>query len=141
LIKLSSVLLQGDLFTREQLSALIKSKSTKIAYGENIVFSFTPLTFTGQSDYVLRYRLNENEVWREGQSGLLISLDNLDADLYNMQVQLIDKKGNLMSDIMTISLEVVPPLWRRPIFILFVLAIVFCCNILSELEGKAKGPA
>ena len=129
LIKLSSVLLQGVSFTREQLSDFIKKKSISISYSESIVFSFTPLTFTGQSDYVVRYRLNENDVWREGQSGLLVSLDNLDADLYNMQVQLIDKKGNLMSDVMIISLDVVPPFWRRPLFILLLSVLVLFISI------------
>lgn len=129
-IILSNAIIDNNEIDLPQLAGIKKSGKISLKYGDNLVLNFSPLMFNGQSDYELLYRLSENDAWRKGHSDLQISLDNIDPDIYDLQVKLLDIKSGMISDPMEFRVEVIPPFWKHPAFkmisvVIFIFMIVF----------------
>lgn len=124
-ISISSLILNNKVFDDSLLASIIQSRSLSIKYNESLVMNFSTNTFSGDLDYILRYKLNENDEWQNSQSLNQFSIVNMDPGVYNIVFQLIDERGSGMSDQYNFNLEVSPPYWKTYWFGFLLLVLLF----------------
>lgn len=92
----------------------------------NIVFSFTGLSFSSYGEVAYEYRLNEDEAWVETKNKIII-FNSLQPKNYAFSIR---AKGanNLSSETKTILFKIKPPFWKTTAFItlssIFILGMV-----------------
>jgi signal transduction histidine kinase/ligand-binding sensor domain-containing protein len=123
-ISLSSLILNNKEFDDSSLASIAKSNFLKIKYNESLAMIFSANTFLDDVDYILRYKLNKNEEWKNSQSSKQFSIIKMNPGFYTIVFQLIDKRGSGMSEKYNFRLEVTPPYWKTNWFILLMIVLL-----------------
>ena len=123
-IKLNSILIDNKFFNDSSLLAFVGSKKIKINYSQRLAMVFSPHILSGPSNYVLRFKLKDDEDWHESSSGKNLYLLNIDPGSYDVKAQFVEIRGAGMSQFFTFKLEIVPPFWKTKIFFFSLIVLV-----------------
>ena len=123
-IKLNSILIDNNFFSDSALNSFYQSKEIKINYDQKLEMVFFPHILSGQSNYQLRFKLNDDDYWNKSTSGTNLYLLNISPGSYHVTAQFIETRGAGMSQYFTFNLEVVPPFWKTTIFFLLLLLLI-----------------
>ena len=122
-IKLSALVRDNQVMPDSMVSALSENPRIVLYPNESLTLVFSSLNFSNDNDFILRYRFNPEEPWKITQSPLQLSLVNTDPGSYNLEVQLMNRAGGVMSDRLVYNLEVIPPFWKTRLFRILLLLI------------------
>ena len=123
-IKINSILIDNKFFNDSLLLAFVGSKKIKINYSQRLAMVFSPHILSGPSNYVLRFKLKDDDEWHESSSGKNLYLLNIDPGSYDVTAQFVEARGAGMSQYYTFKLDVVPPFWKTKIFFILVMLFV-----------------
>jgi len=121
---LNAIIRNGNSLSDSLVFALSKKPYFQLKHNESLTLQFSTLHFSDDNDYLLRFRLKDDEEWKLSPSNQSISIFNLDAGNYEMTVQLIGKKSGTMSGQMFIGLEVYPVFYKTRSFRIFLLILI-----------------
>jgi len=104
---------KNGLYLNDSLTAVInRDKLIVTQYDEDVFLEFSPLTFYGNSQSSLRYKIREKEDrWTKGEIGGILALVKTEPGNYTIDVQLINDSGMGNSAVWTINFVVLPPYW------------------------------
>jgi signal transduction histidine kinase len=93
---------------------------------------FSPLTFYGNSQTSLRYKIREkSNQWTDGESGGLLPLVKTEPGVYTLDIQLMNESGMGNSPIWTFTFIVEPPFWMTLGFRLTASAMLLLLGLLA----------
>ena len=118
---------KNGLYLNDSLTAVVnRDKVITTKYREDIFLEFSPLTFYGNSQTSLMYKIREKgNTWTEGEGGGLLPLVKTEPGVYTIDIKLINESGMGNSPIWTLTFIVEPPYWMTLGFRLS--ASRYCC--------------
>ena len=104
---------KNGLYLNDSLTAVVnRDKVLTTKYREDVFLEFSPLTFYGNSQTSLRYKIRERgNTWTDGESGGLLPLVKTEPGVYTIDIKLLNESGMGNSPIWTITFIVQPPYW------------------------------
>ena len=124
-IKLNSILVDNHPFSDSLLFAFEESKKIKIKYSQRLAMVFSPHILSGPPNYVLRFKLNDEEDWHVSSSSKNLYFINVDPGVYEVTAQFIETRGAGMSQFFKFRLKIVPPFWKTKIFFVSMMILMF----------------
>ena len=123
-LMLYSVMKNGDALSDSVVYLLRNNPVFKIKYNENLNLEFSILNFSNDNDFLLRFKMNNDEAWNTSNTSKSLSLFNLDAGNYDITVQLMGKRSGIMSDQFKVKLEVMPNFFKTSLFRVIMLFVI-----------------
>ena len=104
---------KNGLYLDDSLTAVInREKVIKTKFREDVFMEFSPLTFYGNSQTSLRYKIREKgDQWTEGEKGGLLPLVKTEPGTYTIDIELLNESGMGNSAVWTLKFIVEPPFW------------------------------
>lgn len=104
----------GGQYLNDSLTVLLnRDKMLTIRYGEDLYLEFSPMTFFGNAQTTLKYKIREvGNQWKDGEAGTLLPLLKTEPGSYNIAVQMFNGQGMGGSDVWNLRLVVLPPFWK-----------------------------
>ena len=124
---LYTVTRNGEVLNDSLVYLLRNNPNFKIKYNESLNLEFSTLNFSNDNDFVLRFKMNDDEEWNISNTSKSLSLINLDAGNYDITIQLMGKRSGIMSDQFKVKLEVLPFFFKTKLFrvmLMFVILIL-----------------
>ena len=126
-LMLYSVMRNGNVLSDSVVYQLRNNPVFKIKYNESLNLEFSTLNFSNDNDFLLRFKMKDDEDWNISNTSKSLSLFNLDAGNYDITIQLMGKRSGIMSDQFKVKLEVLPYFFKTRLFrvmLLFVILIL-----------------
>jgi ligand-binding sensor domain-containing protein/signal transduction histidine kinase len=124
---------KNGIYLDDSLTAVInRDKVISTKYNEDVFMEFSPLTFYGNSQAILRYKIREKgDQWTEGESGGLLPLVKTEPGSYTIDIQLMNESGMGNSPIWTFNFVVEPPVWMTLGFRLTASALLLLIGLFT----------
>ena len=135
---LYSVIRNGKVLSDSAVEQLREIPQFKLKYNESLSLQFSTLNFSGDNDFVLRFKMKDGDEWQTSSTPESLSLFNLDAGDYDIVIQLVGKRSGIMSEQLRVKLEVMPYFFKTRLFrfILLLLFLMLLYFPLSRLYQK-----
>ena len=115
-LMLYAVTRNGKVLNDSMVYLLRNNPDFKIKYNESLNLEFSTLNFSNDNDFVLRFKMKDDENWNISSTSKTLSLINLDAGNYYITIQLMGKRSGIMSDQFKVKLEVLPIFFKTIFF-------------------------
>ena len=119
----------GQQLNDSLVNVLVDNPRFKLKYNESLSLQFSTLNYSRDNDFLLRFKMNDEEEWQNSPASETLSLFNLDAGVYNIVVQVIGKRSGIMSNQIKIELEVLPNFFKTRLFrfmlLFFILLLLY----------------
>ena len=137
-LQLYSIVRNGNYLSDSIVDAIRKSPKFKLKSNESLNFQFSTLNYSNDNDFNLRFKMNDKADWQTSPSSESLSLFNLEPGVYKIVVQLIGKRSGIMSNQVSMELEVMPNFFKTRLFrfILLLLILLFLYFPVSNFFEK-----
>lgn len=123
-LMLYAVMRNGQVLSDSTVYLLKANPFFKIKYNESLNLEFSALDFSSDNDFVLRFKMKDDQEWNISNTSKSLSLFNLDAGKYNITVQLMGKRSGIMSDQFKVKLEVLPNFLETRLFGVLLIMVI-----------------
>lgn len=124
---------KNGMYLDDSLTAVVnRDKMFTTKYQEDVFLEFSPLTFYGNSQTSLMYRIREKGAeWITGESGNLLPLVKTEPGIYTIDIVLRNESGMGNSPLWTLNFVVQPPIWMTLGFRLTASALLLLIGLFS----------
>lgn len=125
-VLLSRLRMDGKVLLDSVVAQVNRDQKFSLDYGKDLFMEFSPMTFFGNSNYILRYRFlhdGQDTTWKEGEAGFLIPLIKIEPGEYTLKVRMDEGSTMKSSDEWKMRLVVVPPFWMTWPFRIFLITL------------------
>ncbi len=133
-IYLAKVRLNGRYVSDSITGAINRDRKMSVKFNEDLFLEFSPLIYAKSLNLAIRYKLNDQEDWKEAQSGTLLPLLKMEPGRYQLQVQLVDNEISVSSNSWHLNLEVLPPYWKTVSFRISLFLLIALLSFLVIRE-------
>jgi signal transduction histidine kinase/ligand-binding sensor domain-containing protein len=121
---LYAVVRNGKILSDSIVYQLRQNPQFKLKYNESLNLQFSTLNFSGDNDFILRFKMKDEDEWRTSSTSESLSLFNLDAGNYDIVIQLIGRQSGIMSEQLRVKLEVLPSFFKTRLFRIILLLLI-----------------
>jgi signal transduction histidine kinase len=126
LVHLSKMRLNGKVLEDSVVALVNRDFRFTFDYGKDLYLEFSPMTFFGNGNYQLEYRVSnegQDTTWKKGEAGLLLPLVRYDPGEYTLRARLVGSAGTQSPSVWIMRLTIVPPFWMTWPFRIFLISL------------------